>query len=459
MTLTTPLYFRIDSINDRMYYNNKDLFEYDPEFYYGCKTKPRSIIQKRKIPETEIVYANLKMNEWKLSSVDCKKAQLLLSKEWVDKNYFKINTKQDIKEDKDIKQYIDEEEEQTHNIDEDNKQNIEEIETLEKAPSILNLRDDEKFKDSEGNILEIETRGEKNRNKIYFKVKDIMKSFEMPNLDSVLFHKDKGYERNVDYKTFFIRVKPANYQSHTIKKQLYLTYHGLLRVLFVSRNKQVKQFQDWAEEKLFTIQMGSKEEKEKLSYKLIKSTFDTHASKFPSIYLFKLGNVLSLRDTFKIDNDISDDSNIYKFGCTDDLARRTGELGIEYNKLENVDIQLSKFHIIDYKYRFDAENEIRELCKVFVKGLKTEGFNELIILNKEEYKYIEKYYKRIGTEYAGATIELQNKIKDLEMTHKNDLLEKELIIQKMTYENNTLKKQLETNEIIYNLKLQLASNK
>jgi len=88
MNTIKPTCFKIDTRNDKMYYNNKDLSMYDPEFYFGCKTKPRNIIQKRKIPETEYVYANLKINEWKLSSVDCKKAQLLLSKEWVDKYYF-----------------------------------------------------------------------------------------------------------------------------------------------------------------------------------------------------------------------------------------------------------------------------------------------------------------------------------------------------------------------------------
>lgn len=455
MTSIKPTYFKIDTINDKMYYNNKDLFEYDPEFYYGCKTKPRSIIQKRKIPETEFVYANLKMNEWKLSTVECKKAQLLLSKEWVDKYYFKINNKQDIKQINN--------EEQLQIIDEDNKQIIEDTTFLETAPPILNLRDEEKFRDCDGTIIEIETRGDKDRNKIYFKVKDIMTGFMMPNLNHTLIDKESGYKQNIHYKNFKreIRVQKihSNITNKNFKTTLYLTYKGMLRALFVSRTGNAETFQDWAEEKLFTIQMGSKEDKEKLSYKLIKSTFDTHASNFPSIYLFKLGNVLSLRDTFGVDINIPNDSNIYKFGCTDDLARRTGELGLKYNKLQNVDIQLSKFHIIDYKYRFDAENEIRELCKVFVKILKVEGFNELIILNKDEYKYIEKYYKRIGMEYAGATTELQNKIRDLETTYKNNLLEKELIIQKITYENNILKTQIETNEIIYNLKLQLASNK
>jgi len=455
--MSRPICFKIDSNNNNLYYNSKELFQYNPEFYYGCKSKPRTIIDKKKIPASEYIYANLKLNEWKLSSEDCKKAQLLISKEWVDKYYFNISEP--------LVERIDNKE--TKKRDEEN-EIVEENEIAEKAPTILHLKDEEKFKDFDGNIIEIETRGERYEDKIYFKVKDIMTGFEMPSLNQNISDKEKGYEKNIDYKNFIREIKVPKGEPKTANKKfkttLYLTYEGLLRVLFVSRNKNATIFRKWATNKLFTIQLGSNDEKQKFAYQIIKSVFDTYASKFPSIYLFKLGSVLHLRETFGIDTNIPDDSNVYKFGCTDDLGRRTGELGVEYNKLQNVDIKLSTFHIVDIIYKFDAETEIRDLCKSFKKTLKVEGFNELIVLNKDEYKHIEKYYKRIGNEFAGATAELQkevidlkDKIRTLEMTHKNDLLEKDLIIQKITHENNTLKTQIETNDIIYKLKLELAS--
>lgn len=71
--------FKIDSSN-KLYYNMKDLAVLSPEFFYGCKTKPRTIIQKKKIPNTEYVYANLKKNEWNITTEECKKAQLLVSR-------------------------------------------------------------------------------------------------------------------------------------------------------------------------------------------------------------------------------------------------------------------------------------------------------------------------------------------------------------------------------------------
>ena len=38
------------TIDEKQYYNSKDLVAYNPGFYYGCKSKPRTIIKKKKYP-------------------------------------------------------------------------------------------------------------------------------------------------------------------------------------------------------------------------------------------------------------------------------------------------------------------------------------------------------------------------------------------------------------------------
>jgi hypothetical protein len=194
--------------------------------------------------------------------------------------------------------------------------------------------------------------------------------------------------------------------------------------------------------------MGSKEEKTKLgtdilniSLKSYKAVFESHADKLPSMYLFKLGKVSDLRETFPIDKSISDSSYVYKFGCTDDITRRLNEIAREYNKLHNVKIELSIYRMVDPKHIFNAEGEIREQCKAYEKFLNISGYNELIILNDKEFEYIKKCYRRIGNEYAGATVELQNKIAELEKKieelvalHKYEILEKNMEIQKKDME-------------------------
>lgn len=424
------------------YYNSKDLYEYNPEFYYGCKTKPRTIIQKKNIPPTDYIYANLKAKEWNLSSEECKKAQLLITKTWVDIHYFKPESSEVVESD---------------------------IKTL----SLLQLEDSEKFKDANGTILEIETCGEKTRNGIYFKVHDVMKAFDIPALDTTLVNEATHYERGIDYDTFFIPTTLYNLQSPTIKKSLYLTYHGMLRVLFVTRNKKVQQFQSWAEDKLFTIQMGDKEDKIKLGTEILnmniktyKSVFDSYADKLPSIYLFSLGKVGLLRDTFGIESSVPDDHVVYKFGCTEDMGKRCVQLGDVYHKLPNVQLKLSVFHMVDMKYKFDAENEIRFLCKSFKKNLKTEGYNELIVLDHAEHDMVKKYYRKIGCDYAGATAELQKQVIELkdqirELEHKHEI-QREQMEKKMMEKNHLLERvqtQLANTVTIYELKLQLASNR
>ena len=428
------------TIDANQYYNSKDLCEYNPEFYYGCKTKPRTIIQKKKIPPTDYIYANLKSNEWNLSTDECKKAQLLIAKSWVDIHYFKPDTTEFVESD---------------------------IKTL----SLVQLEDSEKFKDVNGTILEIETCGEKTRNGIYFKVQDVMVAFDIPNLDNVLCNLNNNYERGIDYDTFFIPTILTNRELPPIKKNLYLTYHGMLRVLFVTRNKKVQHFQSWAEDTLFTIQMGKKEDKIKLGTEILdinmktyKSIFNTYADKLPSIYLFSLGTVGALRDTFGIDTTVPDDHTVYKFGCTEDLGKRCVQLGDEYNKLSNVQMKLSVFHMVDTKYKFEAENEIRFLCKSFKKNLKTDGYNELIVLDSTEHGMVKKYYSKIGSDYAGATAELQKEVLTLkdkirELEYKNDI-QREQMEKKMMekdYMLERVKTQLETTVTIYELKIQLLN--
>jgi len=459
--------FKINSFG-KLYYNMKDLVVLSPEFFYGCKTKPRTIIQKKKIPDTDYVYANLKKSEWNVTTEECKKAQLLVSKEWIDKYFFPTIKKQKTEETNEINEHMKDEEQFTENKDESSILD----EECENAPPELFLEDEEKFKDINGNIIEIETVGEKNEDKIFFKVKDVMEKFDIKNLHSHIIDKKSGYKINTDYKYFFNRVESRPSTTYTIKKSLYLTYEGMLRVLFVSRNENASVFRKWATNKLFTIQMGSKDEKQKLGTKLLKvdlktfkAVFDSYSSTFPCIYLLSLGKVKDLRDTFNISNEINDTSTVYKYGFTEDLERRLREHTSDYGKLKNVNVSLSIFHMVDVKYISKAENDIKHLFEVFGKNLNTNDTDisnkkrkELVVFNDKEYKQISEHYKLIGLKYIGSTQYLQDKVQELQNEIKIINLNKELEIQKLTNEkymlkvsNETLKKELENNNKIHEL--------
>ena len=343
---------------------------------------------------------------------------------------------------------------------------------IENAPPILYLNDSEKFHDAGGNVIEIETRGERQRNKIYFKVKDVSVGFGMPRLKNTILKKEScSFERGIHYITFkresWDTISDSKNTNKPSKTTLYLTYKGLLRVLFVSRNKHVDKFQDWAEEKLFTIQMGTRDQKVKLgaevlntSPRTLKAIFDKHAATFPSIYLMSLGKVRDLRETFGIPANKLDESTVYKFGFTEDLSRRVIELETEYSKLPGVAMTIGTFHIIDTKYTSEAENEVREMCAAFEVRVKktTQGFNELIVLDDKQFANMKKMYRRIGDDFAGATLGLQKQIAELKdriKDYENEIMRLKLEIE---YKDNLHKKDIELKDRVIELKDTVIEN-
>ena len=91
VSIPAPFYLDNNETTETMYYNSKDLQKYDPLFYWGCKSKPRNIIKKKQICESEYLFANLKMGKWNISNIKCKKSQLLITKNWVEKNIKSMN--------------------------------------------------------------------------------------------------------------------------------------------------------------------------------------------------------------------------------------------------------------------------------------------------------------------------------------------------------------------------------
>jgi len=448
-------------IEGASYHNSKDMLTLNPGFFKGFTTTPRRIIDRKKIPATDYLYATMEKGKgWNLSTDKCKKAQLLISTNWINANRFfgitgapsvAVNEVMSASAENKVMNEVEAENKIMNEVAED-------------APPILYLSDAEKFHDVDGRVIEIETRGERHEDNIYFKVKHVSIGFEMPSLNHVLVNMEGGYNRGIDYITFNRYTQNVSKNTNKLSSTtLYLTYEGLLRVLFVSRNKNATLFRKWATQMLFTTQMGSKEQKVKLgtdlcniSLKTYKAIFKSHTSNFPSIYLLSLGKVRDVRATFGISDPIPDDSVVYKYGFTRDFARRIGEHQQAYSKLPGVTVDVKWFQNIDIKYLSEAENEVEEECSAYGTRLCVPGYNELIVLNDKQFEHMQKSYRRIGKEYAGATAELnetiavlRSEIKDMQMQHKHALLEKDMVIQRLTMQNemSALKED--------NLKLQL----
>src|SRR5438105_2442242 len=157
-------------INDKKYYLADDLRAFAPAFFKGC-INSRSILKKVDINENNYTYGLFKKNKWKEADGTSRNYyKLALSKKWVESNIPEFN---------------------------------DEIEyDIKPAPPVIELCDNEKFRDSDNNIVEIEVRGEKELDKCYFKVKDITDGFGIKRLDKNIIDKRSGYEQHKDYIYF-----------------------------------------------------------------------------------------------------------------------------------------------------------------------------------------------------------------------------------------------------------------
>lgn len=357
----------------------------------------RDLIKKKNIPKEKCIYAKLKDNMWNITDGKSVKFDKVFVEETFVYEIPEINNLSEtiIKDDKGI----------------------------EKAPEIIDLDNSQKFKDADGNIVEIETRGECSIDKIFFKLKDIMQVFELENLNKNIKDKKSYFKTDEHYKYFNcekVRKKEKKTSNNNnianIKKEIFLTYEGVLRVLFSSHSSKTKQFIKWATETLFTIQIGNEDDKKELASsilgvnpKTIKDVFKTNTAKTPCVYLYLIGNAKKLLDN---SNKYKDDDLLCKYGCTDDLPRRSQEHHKTFSKEFGVDVELIFFSIIEAKYIFNAETNITQYFKSNLVEYK--NMIELIVINKKELSQIKQHYSMIQKNYIGRYEEMNEKIKQME---------------------------------------------
>lgn len=164
---------QVHVINGRSYYLALDLQKVYPSFFTGCKSVNEVVNKKKTVPVGKYIYAAKNNDIWTETNGRSRKFdRLLIRKRWFD----------------------------SLNINVDN---------IEVEPEIIELEDHEKFKDSHGNMLDIEVRGTRDTKNCYFKVKDVEKKFEIDSLSGTLVHtKCNTYKKDIHYK-YFIKKIPA----------------------------------------------------------------------------------------------------------------------------------------------------------------------------------------------------------------------------------------------------------
>ena len=394
---------QIIELSGKMFYNTEFVKQSCPAFFYGCAKTFRKIIEKKKLKNEEYTYATFapKTNKWSLSNETVKSAKLLLDKSWVETNVPSFGN---------------------NNVKLD----------LEMAPPILELKDEEKFKDENGNTVEIETRGFKTLDGIYFYGKDVEKMLELECITDILHDPTSNYELGIHYKKFIRN----NQESHPIsdrtfnRQTTYLTYRGLVRMLITRRHPVADKFQDWCFKTLFTVQMGSQEEKTTLVSKLlgcdiksVKSFLHSSVQEYSVLYLICIGNVKDLSSQIEGLEDKHPDDFVFKYGYTSDLSQRIQAHKQTFGKIKNTNLSLVSHIPIDEKYLSEAEVELKQTFQSFDYIIDNPIHKELVVFNENKLSLFKKLFKTICDKYAGNCKKLQEELERQQVKHEYELKE------------------------------------
>jgi len=256
-------------------------------------------------------------------------------------------------------------------------------EPIEQSPiielPIIELAEHEQFRDVDGEIFPIEVRGDRSKDAIRFKAKDIERFFGINKLVKHMVRKD----RNAQYKegdAYVISQKAKqnfpllvgntkqhlaptgpnldqhskrndhdnisqNPQQHLVPTgdqisssistaptydNIFLTLHGLLQVVFTTKsgnaNKQI--VLDWVVGLVYTHQFGSAVERKELSRKIVQD-FSKHMlnKEISGLYYVDIGALNDLYDPMEISREeyppeTYGEHHVAKFGRAEDIFKR-----------------------------------------------------------------------------------------------------------------------------------------
>ena len=210
-----------------------DLLIFDRPFFVGCIREPRKTIQKKNIPQDQYWFATYskKTDMWSSAIPENCKAKILISEEWVHNNLPKFTGHKDNYKYKPL-------------------------------PPLLTLTEDQLFRDQYGDAHKVEVRGEQTKEGIRFKCEDVARVFEMESID----HHINRMLDNSEYEVFCSDgptnwVGPSEQNMAVHQASTYLTYNGLLKIIFASRSGVAYRFQDWATDILYAAHLGTTEER------------------------------------------------------------------------------------------------------------------------------------------------------------------------------------------------------
>ena len=226
-------------IKNKIYFSVDDLYNYDNDYFEESCDNLNNIVTIKNIPKSNILYVYTSDSKTFIFQEIYIKLKLYIESEWVFENLPKMIQLREkyILIIKNLK---------TQLINSVLNEKSCKLYKILLAPNILELTENEMFKDNNNNKIKIELRGEKIYNKCYFNSVDIKIGFNLPNLiiDIINNNNDTLYICDRDYVIFnYINVDTMEIN----KNKIYFTYNGILRVLYINCRDQINDFITWYE--------------------------------------------------------------------------------------------------------------------------------------------------------------------------------------------------------------------
>ncbi|KAJ3181718.1 hypothetical protein HDU87_000736 [Geranomyces variabilis] len=347
------------------------------------------------------------------------------------------------------------------------------------SPPILELNDDEKFKNAAGEIVEIETRGQRRVRAVFFKASDVSALIDgdPESMRKKLLHPASSYVRGAEEDFVTFRKSEDN-----MSRDLFLTYMGAMRAFATSRMPNSRPFLEYAVRVVQTVQMGNDNDRVALAANLAKADLRTAQYVFKEcipppagVYLISIGTFKDLHRSLGLTIQARDDDEIVKFGRSDNCAVRMSQHLTDYGALRGArPTFLAQIAVNPFK-----SARCEELVKRFFaqKGrmLDTSGnellkndeirqrhCDELAIIPKAQLRTAKEEYKRLGADFGGAKSlvlflsEILTKNAELEKAMEQQMMVHERVVEHLT-ELSALK--LQSVQDLSAVKLAAAENR
>lgn len=384
---------KVYRIAKKEYYYVDDLK--DKACFVGCSGSNSRFIKARKLEEgVDFNYFRYVDKRYHVTQARTKGTYLMVSKDWVDSYH--------------------------------------EIDAIERKVEPPLLDDVKAFVDSNGDVHPVEMRGERDWRKCYFLASDVAACFKIKYLENNIQRSTNNHYVVNEHYCYFIK-NPGVKTKTEKNSRMFLTYKGLLRVAFNSQSEFAESFVDWVCSVVFTVHLGTIEQKKELG--LIKSTvkqcFDACTATVSGIYLIRLGLVSDLRELMAIPDSFDNSLTVYKYGRSENIANRYLQHYANYAKLGINDITLTYYCPLDESMVVQAEAYVKEHLQECEMKLDHQIHTEIVIA-KENSRVMRRLYEQLHKLHQTSNAQLSEKLKTANKTIET--LQHELSMQQDKYE-------------------------